>query len=40
MATDNMKAANRTYDSFITGVKWAVPVAALITLLIVMAIAP
>lgn len=36
---DNMKAAKGTYDSFISTVKWAVPVIAVITLFVVLLIA-
>lgn len=39
MASQNMKSANATYDSFIAAVKWAVPVLALITLAVVIIIA-
>lgn len=35
----DMKAAKGTYDSFISTVKWAVPVIAVITLFVVMLIA-
>lgn len=34
-ATNNMKAANETYASFISAVKWSTPVIALITAVVV-----
>ena len=40
MATGNdMKAHNGTYGGFITLLKWSVPILAILTLLIVIAIA-
>lgn len=38
MASQDMKAAERTYGSFITLVKWTVPTVALITLFVVIII--
>ena len=39
MASHDMKSANQTYGGFISMLKWAIPVIALITLFIVMLIA-
>lgn len=39
MATQDMKSAEKTYGSFINWLKWAVPIIAIITLIIVMLIA-
>ena len=36
----DMNAARGTYDGFITAVKWSVPLLALLTLVIVVIIAP
>jgi len=38
MASQDMKAAEQTYAGFINMVKWSVPILALITLAIVVAI--
>lgn len=38
MASQDMKAAEHTYAGFITLLKWSVPVVALITLAVVVAI--
>ena len=38
MASQDMKAAERTYGSFITLVKWSVPIIALIALTVVVII--
>jgi hypothetical protein len=35
---DNMKAANRTYGSFIALVKWAVPIVAVVALIVIILI--
>ncbi len=40
MSANDMKSANQTYDRFIAMIKWAVPLAALITLLVIFLIAP
>lgn len=40
MASNDMKAANKTYSGFMGALKWAVPLIALITLFVVMLIAP
>lgn len=39
MASQDMKSANKTYDSFITSLKWSVPLIALIALIVVIVIA-
>jgi hypothetical protein len=39
MASQDMKSANGTYDSFISALKWSVPLLALITLFVVVLIA-
>lgn len=39
MASQDMKSAEQTYGGFITMVKWAVPVIAIITLFVVTLIA-
>ncbi|MEP2737154.1 MAG: hypothetical protein ABJP34_12760 [Erythrobacter sp.] len=39
MASQDMKSAKSTYDSFIATLKWSVPLLAVITLLIVVLIA-
>ena len=39
MASQDLESAERTYDSFIGMLKWAVPALALITLVIVVLIA-
>ena len=39
-SANDMKAAERTYGGFISLLKWSVPVIALITLVIIFAIAP
>ena len=39
MASQDMKSANKTYEGFIASLKWAVPLLAIITLLIVIIIA-
>lgn len=38
-SANDMKAAEKTYGSFITAIKWSVPALALLTLLIVVLIA-
>lgn len=40
MSANDMKAANKMYDGFMGALKWAVPLIALITMVIVIAIAP
>ena len=40
MATNDMKAANKTYSGFMGALKWIVPLIALITLIVVVVIAP
>jgi len=39
MASQDLESAQRTYDSFIGMLKWAVPAIAVITLIIIMLIA-
>ena len=39
MASHDMKSANKTYGGFISLLKWAIPIIALITLFILMIIA-
>lgn len=39
MASNDMKSANATYDSFIGTLKWTVPLLAVITLIVVVLIA-
>jgi len=39
MASNDMKSANATYDSFIATLKWAVPLLAVLTAIIVVVIA-
>ena len=39
MASNDMKSANKTYDSFIGTLKWSVPLIALIALIVVILIA-
>ena len=39
MATNDMKSANRMYGSFISSLKWIVPLLSVVTLLIVILIA-
>lgn len=39
MAANDMKSAEKTYSSFIASLKWAVPLLAIITLLVIMLIA-
>jgi hypothetical protein len=39
MASQDMKSAKATYDSFIGSLKWSVPLIALITLVVVVLIA-
>lgn len=39
MGSQDMKSANATYDSFIAALKWAVPLLAVITLVVVVLIA-
>ncbi|MGB7373091.1 aa3-type cytochrome c oxidase subunit IV [Pontixanthobacter sp.] len=39
-AENDMKAAKSTYDSFIANLKWSVPLIAVITLIVVIVIAP
>jgi len=40
MSSHDMKSARSTYDSFMGSLKWAVPLLAIITLFVVMLIAP
>ena len=37
-SANDMKAANKTYDSFIAALKWAVPALVIIAALVVIAI--
>lgn len=39
MATNDLKDANATYSGFISSLKWAVPLIAVITLFVIMLIA-
>ena len=39
MASNNMKSASKTYESFIGALKWSVPLIALIALIVVILIA-
>ncbi|QYU69940.1 aa3-type cytochrome c oxidase subunit IV [Leptolyngbya sp. 15MV] len=39
-SANDMKAAEKTYGGFITLLKWSVPVIALVTLLVIILIAP
>lgn len=39
MASHDMKSANKTYGSFISLLKWSVPILAIITLFVIMLIA-
>lgn len=39
MASQDMKSANKTYESFIASLKWSVPLIALIALIVVIVIA-
>ena len=39
MAANDMKAAEKTYNSFIGSLKWSVPLIALITAIVVILIA-
>ena len=39
MATNDMKAAKRTYGSFVANLKWIVPLLCVVTLIIVILIA-
>lgn len=39
MASNDMKSANATYDSFIATLKWAVPLLAVIAALVIIVIA-
>lgn len=39
-SANDMKAAEKTYGGFITLLKWSVPIIALITLFVVILIAP
>lgn len=40
MSTHDMDKARSTYDSFMGALKWIIPVIAIITLVVVMLIAP
>lgn len=40
MTSNDMDHARSTYDSFMGALKWAVPLIAIITLVVVMLIAP
>ena len=40
MASNDMKSANKTYSSFISSLKWSVPLIALIAAFVVVLIAP
>ena len=39
MATNDIKTANRTYGSFISSLKWIVPLLCVVTLIVVVLIA-
>ncbi|RGP40860.1 hypothetical protein BPTFM16_01153 [Altererythrobacter insulae] len=39
MASNDMKSAEKTYGSFISMLKWSVPVIAVITMFVIMLIA-
>lgn len=39
-SANDMKAAEKTYSSFISNIKWIIPVVALVTAIVVIAIAP